>query len=250
LTGLWDSLSLSLTDEPRYTPDQLAEEDAISEGSQGTVKVSLQDRWAILGVTKSGKTTFAKRLLEQLRGLYEDVPVYIVDSKASGDFEGMGQVYDGQEPPKALRSGCVVWQPPHDDIGAYGRFFERLLKARQPGIVLVDELSSLGGNHGLSFPNDFNKLLKQGRAHGLCVINLTQEAAYIPRNVLGQTTHVIGFRLNNPNDRIKRDDYLNRPPALRGQTLPEPSGKFGFFYNRLDGDSTGVAEYESHQDFF
>lgn len=249
MTGLWDSLSLSLSDEPRYTPDELAAEDDLSEGSQGTVKVSLQDRWAILGVTKSGKTTFAKRLLEQLRALYEDVPVYIIDSKASGDFEGIGQVYAGDKAPKPLRGGCLVWQPPRDDVHVYDQFFESVLKARQPGIILVDELSSLGGNHGISFPVNFNRALKQGRALGISIISLTQEAAYIPRNVLGQTTHVIGFRLNNPADRERRDEYLGRI-APRGVTLPEPAGKYGFFYNRLDGDSTGVAEYDSHQDFF
>jgi hypothetical protein len=220
-----------------------------SESVQGGIQVALSDRWVGLGTTGTGKTTWARELLQRLQSAYPAVRTYILDSKLAGDFDRFtGEFVGGQIPPRPLaKPGTTqIWQPPVDDVEQYGVWLENILKARQPAIVLIDELSSLGGRTGLSYPTGYFKLLKQGRGLDISAITLTQEAAYIPRQTLGQTTHLVRFRLQNEEDRRKADKVLGRSRSEYGK---EPVGKFGFFYRRLDRPAD-VLEYRNWQEFF
>jgi GTPase SAR1 family protein len=209
--------------------------------------VSLSDRWYILGMTGSGKTTFAKRLMRELRGLYPGAAAYILDSKGGDDFEGWPGVVDRQDPPGSVQPGHIqVWRPPEDNASHYDAWLEMILKARRPAVVYIDELSSLStGGGGTNYPPALAKLLKQGRSLGICLVILTQEAAYIPRQIRTQATHLVKFRLQD-------DEHGQRQAArLLGQaSISEPTADYGFFYRRLNPKPGSVIEYDGHDEFF
>jgi Cdc6-like AAA superfamily ATPase len=197
----------------------------------------------------SGKTTWARELVKRLRLAYPAVRVYLVDSKVQGDFDMFSGVKVASEIAPGVLSQpgeLMVWQPSVDLVDEYDAFFNRILKHRQPAIVLIDELSSIGGKSGQSFPLGYMRLLKQGRGLEISIVTLTQDAAYIPRQVLGQASHLLRFRLNDEYDDKKADRILQRPRAEWGT---QPTGQYGFLYRRVDRPSP-VLEYRNWQEYF
>jgi len=215
-----------------------------ASGKSG-IPVSLEDRWLILGTTGSGKTTFAKKLLQQHMGMYPDVPVYILDSKAVGDFTNWykGLVTDSA-PPGPIEKGVQVWQPGIDDLHAFDAWFAGIRYAPGPAMVLIDEVSSLVKRKGDDAPHYFQTLLKQGRALGKLVISCSQEMPYVPRQIKTQSTHAVRFRLVGSYDPREANKLMGRDALA-----PEPRAKYGFFYGRMDRLGK-VLEYPSYTDFF
>lgn len=156
---------------------------------------------------------------------------YIIDSKGDpADFSDFGNVVESDEAPTPLlQPGTIVWRPGVDDREQYGLFLERILKAKRPAVVYIDELSSLGGNSGKSYPAGYSRIQKQGRGLNIAVITTTQEAAYIPRTVLGMSTHIVRFRLQNQYDAQQIDKFLR----LDVKTNNEPQHGYGFYYRRV-----------------
>jgi hypothetical protein len=212
----------------------------------GGIDASLEDRWTGLGITGSGKTVWAKQLIHRLRANYPGARTYILDSKDAGDFDDLaGQRVTGQHAPDSLRTAgqTQIWQPPLNDLGQYHQWFMNILRAKKPSIVLVDELASLGGSRPNTFPQGYALLMKQGRRLEMCVISLTQEAAYVPRQTFGQLTHLVRFRLENDYDRRMAAKHLNIEKDR------EPRHAYGFFYKRLDRPGQ-AHEYRDWQEFF
>lgn len=212
----------------------------------GEIPVSLADRWFLLGMTGTGKTTFAQRLMRELRGLYPEAALFVLDSKGDPLFARWPGVDTRQEPPPIPREpgGIQVWSPPWDDAAGYDAWFGEILKARRPAVVFVDELSSIGGARGADFPVNFARLLKQGRALGISAIVLSQEAAYIPRQVMNQATHAAVFRLQDDVD-------LRRAAKLLGFDDPRnPEREHGFHYRRLAPAPGVTLEYPGFREFF
>lgn len=212
----------------------------------GEIEMSLADRWLIVGTTGSGKTTATRELLRQLRGFYPGLNIYILDSKAVGDFDHMGGVmYTRDEPPDPLPSGAgqiFVWQPSRDDLDAYDDWLAKLLKSPDPFVLDIDELSSITTRGGDS-PLNFQRLMKQGRGKRKSVVNCTQELAYIPRQVVTQTTHILRFQLLGEYDPRAGNRLVRR--AARASEPP----RFGFYYSRADKPEEAVL-YRSYRDFF
>lgn len=181
-----------------------------------------------------------------LRRLYPDACTYILDSKVAGDFNGYGGRLDSERAPAPLHTpGAIqVWQPPTDDKREYDNWLGGILKRRRPAIVLIDELSSLGNNTGQSYVSNFARIQKQGRGLGICTITLTQELAYIPRQVHGQMTHFVRFALHDEHDQKAAAKHL-------GQSEPrEPRKQHGFFYVNVTRLPRTAIEYDGYDDFF
>lgn len=217
--------------------------------------VSLSESWYVLGVRGSGKTRFAKRLARTLVGLYPGANLYVLDSKGGDDFLGWpGLRRDEGAPPPLPGAGAIqVWQPPYDDTDEYGAWLESILKAGQPAVVYVDELSSLAANNaGTSYPVGLSKVMKQGRSLGVCPIILTQEAAYNPRTVIHQAAHFVYFRLGRDDEHGIRAacKLLGLPRPGPGEPPPEPGHPWGFYYRPLLPAPGDTYEYRDLDEFF
>lgn len=212
------------------------------------IVTSLEDRWGIWGTTGSGKTTLAKELVMHLQRAYPAARTYFLDTKQSGDFDDVDALrVSDAVPPDPLRTpgASIIWEPPDEELDAFDEWFKKILHARDPAIVLVDELSTILNKAG-GGTLYFNRLLKLGRSLGISVISLSQEAAYIPRNVLGQTTHVVRMRLLNDYDGKKLDRAVGRPQEELGAPIAD---KYGFWHRRTDSGTKGHY-YKRHQEFF
>lgn len=200
----------------------------------------------VLGTTNSGKTTFVIELIRRMQSMYTGVPLYILDSKAAGDFahwEAEG-LWTSNDVPPPITSGVQVWQPGVDDLHAFDNWFQGIRYAPGPAMVFVDEVSSLVKHKGDDAPHYFQVLLKQGRALGKMVISCSQEMPYVPRQIKTQTTHIVRFRMLGTFDERESNKLMKRDPKA-----PEPKEEHGFFYGRTDRQGT-VAEYATYKNFF
>lgn len=228
----------------RYTTqdlDLLEADEAISPKSivklSSGVTLSLEDQWAIIGYKGMGKTTLSLNLLGVLRRAWPMVGVNILDSKPEKALAHLQTRVVSPDPPLPARPGeQIVWAPDDNDPEAYELWFERILHQYDsepddtPSITYVDELSSIGGNSPQSFPRSFNRIMKQGRSNKKCLILLSQEAAWIPRNVMGQATQLVRLRLVLEPDALRCDAILHGDKERR-----EPASRYGFCHRRLDG---------------
>jgi hypothetical protein len=201
-------------------------------------------------MTGSGKTHFAKTLIRNLARLFPGACLYVLDSKGAEDFTGFPGLVETEEAPGALtgRSRVQVWRPPSDNFAAYDVWLGNILKARRPAIILIDELSSLAkGASGQDYPPNFAKVQKQGRSLGLCSIVLSQEAAYIPRQIRTQATHFVYFGVqDDPHGEAQAMRLL----ALNPKEPRRPSALYAFLYRRLNPRPEAAREYRGAQFFF
>lgn len=223
--------------------------------------MSVGDRWAIIGATGSGKTVFDRALInmyaiqaEHAKRLF---PIYIIDSKMAGDFtqyhqKGFGTLVRGNDVPKLntrLKKGIfTVWQPEEDSLEMYDAFFKQIYQARQPAIILVDEISNITNQSGSRYPRYFDILLKQGRGLNIGLIMNTQAPSFIPANLIRQATHMLRFTLNSEYDTKKIETQLGREYGKDWN----PPDEHGFVYRNLTRPRTKFPTiyYHSMQEFF
>lgn len=236
---------MALQEQQPSIPQNLRHQGAGRSGAPN-LQVDLSQRWFGAGVTRAGKTTWAKRLIINLRGLFE-APVYIVDSKGDiKDFGDWSGLVESDDPPRLLRDtrGVQVWRPPTNILGAYDEYFTKLLEARKPAIVLVDELASISQKDGTAVQG-FQRLQKQGAGLEICTISLSQEMIGIDRRAPSQMTHFAMFGLDNTNDRRRANVLLGRD-----KDAPPPKDKHGFWHCRMDERPHRPFYYASWKEFF
>lgn len=206
------------------------------------IPVKLGDNWLILGTRGSGKTTFAKSLARKLMGLYPDAHLYVLDIKRR-DFIGWPNVLSQDEAPPPLKEGqrVQVWQPIVEQEEEIEKWL-RQIENDAPALLYVDEMAALMYGARRSSQN-FKRLQKLGRGLPVGIVSLTQELAEMPRQLVGQATHVVRFRLLNAYEQRLGDRLVRKGDP------GEPRAKHGFFYACEETGAPG-AYYADKSEFF
>lgn len=225
------------------------EEADIVPRTLNSLPTKLGQHWAVVGKTGSGKTRFSLGLVEYLRRLNPQVPRYILNSTGDDMPEVHAPMtFYGNLVPDTMNGGTYtqVWTPDTDDLDAYNEWMLKILQARRPAIVLIDEVASLTGNSKqIKVLEGHMKLLKQGRKHGITVINETQELTRVPTVMFNQMEYYVQFRINND---ITQVTAARRYLDVSKAEYKQPSAPYGFFLKRSGLHI--VKEYRSMNELF
>jgi Cdc6-like AAA superfamily ATPase len=232
---------------PKLLPD--SPENEVRVGSDNA-QFQLGQHWTVAGATGAGKTVFSKELVEQYRRKFPGAKRYILNSTADPNLEdviGAVEHIGNTIPGKPLDHQTLVWTPDYDDMEMYNEWLLSLLYAREKAVILLDDIASLVGyGRTIQVLDGHMKLMKQGRKHGITVINGTQEMTRVPLMMFRQMSHFIQFRLSNdPIDLSYARKYLDIPKEAQRA----PRGDYGFFHKRI-GIKFPVVEYDNYNQFF
>jgi hypothetical protein len=210
---------------------------------------SLGQHTTIAGATGSGKTVFGIQLVEYYRRRYPFARRYILNSTGDAQFASVvGATEDDSDAPPFYRlkpAYTLVWSPGYDNLEAYDAWLHWLLSAREESVIFLDDIASMILKNGKPLPGHM-KLMKQGRKHGITVINGTQTTTSVPQIMFNQMTHFIQLRLgNSTSDLYYARQYLD----MTKEDYHAPRSEYGFFYKRI-GVQYPVVEYGSYTDLF
>jgi len=195
----------------------------------------------LLGTTGSGKTTGVRLFLQKYRVCFPFDSIYILDNKNEGDFrvfEGDADIEGGDDAPLHQPQRQIqIWRPVMDDKKQISVWLEHILRTERKALVILDELSTVTGSNVQTMPDGYPKIMKQARGKGITVISLTQEAAFIPRQTLGMTTHIFRFFLQDIYDRQKTSRMFEM-----ARKDDNPFAPYGLFVKKK-GDRSTAKEY-------
>lgn len=225
------------------------EEVDVASRSANDLLIYLGEHIGIVGATGTGKTVMVTQgLLPYLQEMYPHVPRYIVDSTGDPDMESLipdGLFIEGDNPPDILQSSerTLVWTPRHSKIPKeYAEFFNKLIDARAPCIVVIDEIASMTRQALL----ELETLFKQLRKHGGTVIGESQRIAKVDSDIFSQLSHFFLFNINpEPYDLFQARAYMN----MSKDDFRLPSNKHGFWYRKTRGDFPAKEFVDYHQFF-
>lgn len=226
------------------------------------VSFSLEDRFALIGMTRTGKTTVARQIVRKFAQSYPGLRIHIFDPKDTGDYDGIMRGLAGasslpiyhirsKQPPDILRqSGILIWHPKGSGFEDMERFFRALADDPEPSLTVIDETRRLSKRmgDGTSYPLSVATLMQEGAGNLHAVMVLLQEIAGTARQFMGQSTHVLRFRLENAYDERATERRFARARRAGRITNEEPSHWHGFFHSRVDALDQ-AREYSSWQNF-
>lgn len=174
------------------------------------MKLEKGSRIAIVAASGGGKTTASQAILVRMNETWPEDPMYVIDNKPSRSFDKWWRLkgitrWNKDAAPNPISKGILIWRPKDPDIKKeYNTFMKRLFVRGRPFVLYIDELELLSGESEQgSYPAYLRKLLKDGREKKYTIIVGSQEASYIPRQILGQSNYIIAGHLNQLGDKEK-----------------------------------------------
>lgn len=186
------------------------------------------DRAVLIGMTGSGKTTAARRLLEDVAKPYS----VVYDPKISESIDkwtveagGVHEVYTDFEKLQRAQEDRLIFRPNYRealDARAQDAFFQWVYEQCHQR-VYVDEAYSLLGGVNPSF--HLQAILARGREKGISTVVATQRPKRIPIVTLSEAEHYYIFKVTQMGDRQWIAEQTGIDP-LEQADLKE----FEFFY--------------------
>lgn len=157
----------------------------------------------IVGMTGSGKTTFALKYLLNApdiacRFIFDDLGRFATRLR-------IRPAYTGRELEAALSARWVVWNPhrafPGDTRAAFRAFCAFVFEAckRGPGrkLVVVDELWQWCSADAI--PRELALVAQCGREENIELVTCTQRPELVNASITGSATELVCFRLDEPD---------------------------------------------------
>lgn len=220
--------------------------------SDRVITLSPVDRYALVGKSRSGKTSFgvvlASCIVPYDKKAANGWEVWWVDTKNDKrDIDrlhrwGFTDGYKGKTPRKIIMVPFEKGKPTAT-VEAVNDICYRALE--QHGVVLViDEYRHCVPTTRTASPGILH-VHQRGAGRDVGLIGMTQEPCDIPRQLISQASHAFLFNLTYPYDiKYARSMYpLYQPAKDRAGGLEKNS--HGFYHSWLDGD--GEYDYYPHQ---
>jgi len=182
--------------------------------------------------------------VKRLSRLYPEAHIYVLDVKRR-DFNDWPGILSQDEAPPPLEGNnrVQVWQPIVEEEKEIEKWLGQI-EHDAPALLFIDELAALCyGPRRVS--QKYRRLQKLGRGLPVGTISLTQELVEIPRQAIGQATHVVRFRLLNDYEQ-----RLGNKLTRRESHAEEPPHRFGFFYTCEDIPNMPCFYYSDKDEFF
>lgn len=170
---------------------------------------------ALVGGTGSGKTTFAREVLD-LRDWVVVLGTKIRDPDLYGAFQKKGYVVKSEWSPFDTSNNRVIFAPPlpsptkegrQAQANAFRKVLIELFQLEQGNwTVYADEVRFL--THDLGLTTEWDTLELQGRALGITLVTATQRPRGVPRNVFAQATWFGFWRMPNAEDRVAASELV------------------------------------------
>lgn len=193
----------------------------------------------IVGMTRSGKTTFAIRYLLNAGETLPLACVFVFDDEHRvAPRLGLRPCYTGADLEAALARRWVIFNPlrmfPGDRKAAFRFFCDWVFHAarRGPGEKIVAIPEAWRFNTEDSIPFEFARLAQAGREFGVQLLLDTQTPEKLNSSLTGQATELVCFRLLSP-EAVRAVARLGADAAHVGRL---PLGTF-ISYNRISGGS-------------
>lgn len=164
--------------------------------------IAPNERVALVGMTKSGKTYFARAILSHAKRLVVLDPKGLLYNRTDWNLEHFDEQYKRLEAGRDAR----LWVPPPLDDAEYEETFDKIMRLRNV-LVYIDELYGVGpaqGSRGL------RAIFTRGRELGIGVWACSQRPKWIPRYALSEAEWRIMFRLEEEDDRIYMSKTIGR----------------------------------------
>ena len=206
------------------------------------VPFSLEDRFALVGMTRTGKTVTARQIIKKYVQSYPGLRVHVFDPKDVGDYTRivsgvpLYHVRSSVAPDLLREPGILVWHPKQTSFEEMQTFFQRVVDDPEPSLTVIDETRRLSKRlgDGTSFPVSVATLMQEGGGQLHASLVLLQEIAGTARQFMGQSTHLIRFRLENAYDERATERRFARARKAGRITTMEPAHWHGFYHSRVD----------------
>lgn len=213
----------------------------------------------LAGMTRTGKTTTAREIVRKYLHHYPDLRVVIFDPKDQGDYDilrhyltrgtKLVHIRSSVAPDIPKLPGVSIWHPKRAEWSEYNTWFDRINDDTRPLLTVVDEPSRLAKRlDGWSFPPAFITLNKEGGGQLHALLTNVQEIAGGARQIAGQATHTLQFRLEDEYDKRAMARKFSRARRAGRITSTEPQHWHGFYHARVD-ELDNAREYASHRVF-
>lgn len=233
------------------------------------IPLAPNDRYALVGKTGSGKTSFATVLASTLIPVDEgDWQAWWLDTK--GDPEDIVRLRDWgfihvnsyrRDVPRKIKRHNRIYLPIRERAGgpsiiAQSQHVIGDALRRKKVLLIIDEYTHVVANQrspGKQLGNAF----RTGRGLDVGVIGCTQEPVYVPRQLLSQPTHIFMFDLSYPHDiKFAKTIYSKyiRPGGVPNSD-PLDYNEYGFghihgFHTKHVDGSTPWRYYENQRGWY
>jgi len=185
--------------------------------------INTNDRVFIAGMTGSGKTAFAKTLVDSC----PRVVVYDIGWESMPGNPEYEVVHNFKKI-DWMKSQKWIVRPHSDKSAAFDKFCEWVYFENENLTLYVEEISDLVGRQ--SSPENFGIILRRGRKNGIGTVMVTQMPVQVHKLTISQAQHLVIFRMFE----ARHIDYICECSGLstkQGDMIRDLQDYQFFYYN-------------------